>query len=782
MQLFHAFAALLLFTLLTGSNSANAQGNLNFHYISMATPQGANCHKLTWALANRRGAIWEHTAIDLNLDFEIKFRASFDNGDTRGDGMAFVLQNYNASPLGGDGAAMGFGAKSPYSAIPQSLAIEFDTRDDGSSWGDGGNGNDHIAFVADGNQASPLQPIVDAKAGGGNIEDDEYYDVSISWNASSHTLSVCFDGEFRTKLNQDLVATIFQNNSNVFWGITASTGTNGNVHQLCDISLCQGNPGFQSSIGHLDSGGPDDGEEAFSVKPANDCGYIAAGQTSPSNVFGNLMIAKTDIDGNADWVNTYVLNPGAPIDEGRFTNIEALGDGYIATGWTRYYARSLLIVRLENDGSVRWASAQAGSHIWEEGYDIEPTPDGGFVVVGSTQGRVFLMHLDANGVQDWSNSYGVENEAWKGYSVEPVANDYDGVKDDGYVICGARSTNYDATWDWLMIETNAQGTLLSAETHGAWGQDDEAFCIKQVDADGDGVLDPNEYVVGGYVSYAVGLNPPREIAAFVHYKASGLNGNPRPAVIMDDTYNESRINALEQDLNGDIVCTGSLNETGSSLRDGFFVKSSLDGLYSWSKVYGTTGKDDWFNSIEETKGLGYVMAGGTESFGSGDGDFYMVKIDEWGTSPCNTLQRAYGAAPAEMYMYTHSPQTTDFGNIDQVTVVAVSENPDVDNCTVVGKKLPNPTSIDEFEEQSLSIYPNPVSNGSSLQIVMDQTFTGNAEVVLTDITGKTHLMKQYTITQGASELSLPINNLSPGMYHVSVQTSQGTSVYKVLIE
>lgn len=764
------------------SNSVSAQSNWDFHYLSMATTVG-DCHQLTRSFSNRRGAIWEkNVMIDLTQDFEMKASAYFGRHSGGGDGIAFVLHNAGPTPLGGIDGAMGFAANPPYNAINQSLAIEFDTRDHGASRGDGGNGNDHIAFVANGDQASPLKPIVDAHVSGQSIQDDEYHEISVTWNATTKTLRVCLDGTLRNTITQDFASTIF-NSTNVYWGFTASTGSGASEHVLCNISLCEGSPEFQASIGHLESGVPMDGEEALSVKPANECGFIAVGQNSPSTTYGNMMVVKTDNDGNADWVNTYSLPNLIYVDQGRLTDIEALGDGYIATGWTRAFVRSAIVLRLENDGSVRWASIQAGSHIWDEGYDIEPTPDGGFVLVGSRQGRVFMIHLDANGVQTWSKSYGVENEVWKGYSVEPVAKDGDGVKDDGFVICGAKTTQGDPTWDWLMITTDNAGVVQSAESMGIWGQNDEAFSIKQVDHNGDGVLDDNQFVVGGYISDAIGPNPSRKIAAFAHYSPSGLNGNPTPVVILDDGINESRINALEQNLNGDIVCAGYLAEAvGSPLRDGFFVHSTLNGLYSWSKVFGTTGADDWFNSVEEVKGLGYVLAGGTESFGSGDGDFYVVKIDEWGSSPCNTLQRAYGAGPIEMYSYVHSPQTEDFGGLTPRDVVAIVETPDVDYCTITNKKQSGTTSVNRPEDQSISIYPNPVSNGSSLRIAMDETLTGSAEVVLTDITGKTQLLKKYALGQGVSELSLPINNLSPGMYHISVRTEQRTSVYKVLIE
>lgn len=764
---------------ITGGGYASAQ---TFNYQGSAASIGSGCHAITPDLNNQRGAMWEQSTIDFTKDFEIKFSALFGAADIGADGIALVFQNSSATALGGNGAALGFGTNLGNVAIPQSLAIEFDTYNNGSSWGDGGSGSDHIALVANGAQATPLRPIVDAHVSGQNIEDNEYHHIVASWNATNQTLRVYFDGMLRTSITQNFVSTVFGSNPHVYWGITGATGSNTNSQVVCHPEACIGSPEFQASIGHLVSGVPDDGEEAFSVKPANDCGYIAVGQTSlPPTTFGEMMAVKTDNDGNTEWVHTYSFGFGTSIDKGVLTNVEALGDGYIATGWTRFDVRSLIILRLENDGSVRWARVQAGSHIWEEGYDIEPTPDGGFAVVGYTQDRVFMIHLDQNGVQNWSRSYGRENEIWKAYSVASTDDDGDGVQDDGFVIAGTRSTSWDPTTDWVVIKTDHLGNLQSAESIGVFGVNDQAFSVKQVDINSDGVLDANQYVVGGYVSLGASS---RQIAAFAHYSASGLNGNPVSAVILDDGINASRINALEQNVNGDIVCTGYLEEaTGvNTLRDGFFVHSTLDGSYSWSQVLGTTGNDDWFNSVEELNGLGYVLAGGTESFSNNDGDFYIAKIDEWGSSPCNTLNRAYAAAPVEMYSYIESPTQSNFADLSTRQVYLSVEVPDEDNCMVINKKASHTTSMDNPEESTVAIYPNPVANGSILHIGIEEGLTGNAQVVLTDITGKTQLVKQYSLTQGSSELSLPINQLSPGMYHVSVRTHQGTSVYKVLIE
>ena len=45
----------------------------------------------------------------------------------------------------------------------------------------------------------------------------------------------------------------------------------------------------------------------------------------------------------------------------------------------------------------------------------------------------------------------------------------------------------------------------------------------------------------------------------------------------------------------------------------------------WEKTYGGSDYDEAY-SIQQTKDGGYIVAGETDSFGAGDGDFYIIKL------------------------------------------------------------------------------------------------------------------------------------------------------------
>ncbi len=52
----------------------------------------------------------------------------------------------------------------------------------------------------------------------------------------------------------------------------------------------------------------------------------------------------------------------------------------------------------------------------------------------------------------------------------------------------------------------------------------------------------------------------------------------------------------------------------------------------WSQTYGGTSSDAAWAVVETSDG-GYAIAGETSSFGAGNGDFWLIKTDEYGIIP-----------------------------------------------------------------------------------------------------------------------------------------------------
>jgi hypothetical protein len=113
-----------------------------------------------------------------------------------------------------------------------------------------------------------------------------------------------------------------------------------------------------------------------------------------------------------------------------------------------------------------------------------------------------------------------------------------------------------------------------------------------------------------------------------------------------DGYDE--LLGIEQTPDGGFIASGYTDSTGAGSRDPWVVRLSGDGTPQWQRTYGGGGaKAPWdYNlPIRGTADGGYVLCGGTTSFGAGPWDVWILKLDDEG----NVLwERAYGGASDEL--------------------------------------------------------------------------------------------------------------------------------------
>jgi hypothetical protein len=146
------------------------------------------------------------------------------------DGITFTMQNSAAgiNALGATGSSLGA------SGISNSVIVEFDTFNNGAGVND--IADDHTAISLNGNLTAPVAGPIDASATSVNIEDGAYHSIRVTWNASTKTLSVYFDGSLRLTYTNDLVTNVFGSNM-VYWGFTSSTGLYTNTQTVCPGTL-----------------------------------------------------------------------------------------------------------------------------------------------------------------------------------------------------------------------------------------------------------------------------------------------------------------------------------------------------------------------------------------------------------------------------------------------------------------------------------------------------------------------------------------------------------------
>jgi len=109
---------------------------------------------------------------------------------------------------------------------------------------------------------------------------------------------------------------------------------------------------------------------------------------------------------------------------------------------------------------------------------------------------------------------------------------------------------------------------------------------------------------------------------------------------------------------GGSLVTGFTESFGAGGRDLFVLKLDGSGDVTWMNTYGTSGNDVSYANGLENKDGSYMVAGATNSFGAGDFDFWLLKLDSTG----NILwQKTYGGIKRDVA--TALQQTTDGGYI-----------------------------------------------------------------------------------------------------------------------
>jgi hypothetical protein len=97
---------------------------------------------------------------------------------------------------------------------------------------------------------------------------------------------------------------------------------------------------------------------------------------------------------------------------------------------------------------------------------------------------------------------------------------------------------------------------------------------------------------------------------------------------------------VQQTTDGGYIMCGYTKSFGAGHYDFWLLKTDADGDTLWSRAYGGSDRDE-ANYVEQTSDGGYIVAGYSLSFGSGDFDIYVVKTDDNGDAEWS---RVYGTS------------------------------------------------------------------------------------------------------------------------------------------
>ena len=269
---------------------------------------------------------------------------------------------------------------------------------------------------------------------------------------------------------------------------------------------------------------------------------------------------------------------------------------------------------------------------------VRQTADGGYILAGYLGCASWLMRLDAGGMGAWKRVRGSEGCGGIG-STSEWATFAQLAADGGYTVLG--NDHFSSIWQpgqstWIS-KLDSGGTVVWFKEYAGVGH------IESVQPTADG-----GFVAAGELYVApVGVN-----AVVLRFDAGGdlvwrasLNG-----------IQQDRAHFVQATSDGGAVVAGHTfpySRAGSAGPvDAWVVKLDEHGQIVWQKTYGGPGYD-FANFVSPTADGGYVVVGTTDSFGSGGVDVWVWKLDAVGSI---LWQRTYGGPGAEYLYAAHQAQ------------------------------------------------------------------------------------------------------------------------------
>ena len=84
--------------------------------------------------------------------------------------------------------------------------------------------------------------------------------------------------------------------------------------------------------------------------------------------------------------------------------------------------------------------------------------------------------------------------------------------------------------------------------------------------------------------------------------------------------------SVQQVSDGGYILTGSTASFGNDSYDVWFIKTDAQGVEEWNQIFGGS-DDDYGSSIQQTADGGYIITGWTNSFGNGNDDAWLIKVE-----------------------------------------------------------------------------------------------------------------------------------------------------------
>lgn len=377
-------------------------------------------------------------------------------------------------------------------------------------------------------------------------------------------------------------------------------------------------------------------EGGFCVQQTSDAGFIIVGYTTSYGAgTTDVYLIKTDSNGDTLWTRTY----GSNIFEDGYCVQQTTDGGYIIAGRTGYWTGygDVYLVKTDANGDTIWTRKIGGS-LFDSGNSVQQTYDEGYIIAGGTSSYgagaydVYLIKVNATGDTVWTKTYGgIEYDIGRSVKIT--------YPDSGYIIAGS-SNSFSYHNDVYLIRTNANGDTIWTRTYGTSSEDEYGYCIQQT-TDGGYIIVGNK---GTYWTYRIYL----------------IKTDSEGDTLWTRIYNYGSCtyygNSIQQTTDGGYIIVGYADSYSWQDTDVFLMKINAVGDTLWTKHYsGGSNLYDEGNSVQQTSDGGYIVVGFTEEgFFADLYDVFLIRL-----GPEEVLVEGFGTYhPTEFAL--HAPHPNPF--------------------------------------------------------------------------------------------------------------------------
>lgn len=276
------------------------------------------------------------------------------------------------------------------------------------------------------------------------------------------------------------------------------------------------------------------------------------------------------------------------------------------------------------------------------GLSLIETADGGFIGTGQHESSgagscdIYAYKVDACGNPEWFKTYGGPS-ADGGKCLQQTS-------DGGYIIAGL-ATLGQGDYDMCLVKLDAAGNIQWSKEYGG-GVADYGLYVQQTNDGG--------YIFSGFVTN-MGFGA-TDVALIKTDAAGNLQWQKIYGGAGDDWGDY-----VQQTSDGGYMVTGYTTSFGAGNADIYLLKVDATGNLQFSKTYGGAGSDgssSWGIVGEVTTDGGFILAGNTDSYGTGSNDVLLIKTDALG----NLLwSKTFGGTADDQPRFIH--QTSDKGYV-----------------------------------------------------------------------------------------------------------------------